>query len=161
MAGMVQVPYGHTMVSRIAPAMPAAHYKTYGMAMPLRTHWRPATCDEYGCEAYQHGWVSTFDLSTDLGKGQYEYCKADRTRSFHMQRVDLTLVKFIYKPGNRCFRASDHRVPLGRPPRFVVAGGDWRGNPRGTPVQVHRSAEDWVDDFSNHQDKIAAAIGRG
>lgn len=159
--GMVQVPFGHTMVNRIEPTLPAHTFKTYGMSMPLRTHWRPATCEEADCQAYRNGWASTFDTATDLGLRQYEYCKADRTRSFHMQRVELTLVKFVYKPGNRCFQSDTHRVPLGRPARFYVAGGDWRGNPRATPVQVHRGAADWVDDFANHQDKIATAIGRG
>ena len=161
MAGMVQVPFGSAMVNRIEPVLPAQAFKTYGMAMPLRTHWRPATCEEYGCEAYLNGWVSTFDTATDLGQQQYDYCRQDRTRSFHVQRVGGTLVKFVYKPGNRCFRAAGHRVPLGRPPRFLVTGGDWRGNPRGIPVQVHQRADDWVDDFANHQDKIAAAIGKG
>lgn len=161
MGGLIQVPYGHTQVSRLAPAMPAHAYKTYGVSMPVRTHWRQATCEEAGCEAYRHGWVSTFDLSTDLGQAQYEHCKNDRERSFSMQRASLTLAKFIYPPGNRCFRSGDHRVPLERPARFYVAGGDFRGNPRRVPVRVHSRAEDWVEDFSAHQDRIATAIQRG
>jgi hypothetical protein len=161
MAGMIQVPFGHTSVSCIQPLMPAHAYKTYGMAMPLATHWRPSTCEEAGCEHYRHGWVSTFDLATDLGVKQHDYCKADRTRSFHIQRAGLTLVKFVYKPGNRCFRSGDHRLPLERPARFTVRGGDFRGNPRGVPARVHSSATDWCEDFAEHQDRIAAAIQKG
>ena len=162
MAGqMVSVPFGHTRVSRIEPALPASAFKTYGWSMPLRTHWRPASCEEYGCADYQHGWVTTVDLSTDLGQRQYEYCSHDRTRSFHMQRVSETLAKFVYKPGSRCFAWEDHHVPLGRPGLFTVTGGDWRGNPRGVPQRRHARAEDWIDDFANHQDTIATAIRKG
>lgn len=161
MAGVVQVPFGQTLVSRIAPAMPAASYKTYGMSMPLRTHWRPATCDEAGCEAYRHGWVTTTDLSTALGQRQAEYIRHDRSRRHQEQRTGPNEVKFVFGPGQRCFAASGHRVPLERPARFYVADGDWRGNPRGTPVRVHVRAEDWVDDFATHQDRIATAIQKG
>lgn len=161
MAGMIQTPFGHTTVSRVEPLMAPEAYKTYGMSMPLRTHWRPATCEEVGCAAYRSGWVSTFDLSTELGQKQYAYCKDDRSRSFSMQQASMTLVKLVYKPGNKCFQASDHKLPLGRPGRFYVAEGDFRGNPRNIPVRVHRSADNWVEDFSEHQDKIATAIQKG
>lgn len=159
MAQMVRVPFGHTSVQRLLPAMPVQAYKTYGMSMPLSTHWRAATCEEVGCEAYRKGWVSTFDLSTDLGTKQYEHCKADKSRSWSMQRATLTLVKFVYKPGNRCFRSGDHRMPLERPALFTVRGGDWRAAT--TSVRTHVRAEDWVEDFSIHQDRLATAIERG
>jgi hypothetical protein len=158
--GLVQVPYGHSMVSRIAPAMGPEAYKTYSMNAPLRSHWRPGTCEEFECDAYLYGWVSTFDLSTELGQQQYWYCKADKERGFSMQRVGTSVVKLTYKPGNRCFRSADHRVPVGRPPRYLVAGGDFRGNPRNIRV-VHRNADEWVEDFSIHQDKLATALERG
>jgi len=158
---MIQVPFGTALVSRIEPGMPAAAYKTYGWSMPLRTHWRKATCEETGCDHYASGWVSTFDLGTDLGQRQYHYCTHDRTRRFTEQRVSLTLVKLIYAPGSTCFRRDEHRIPLARPGRFYVSGGDFRGNPRGIPARVHHSAADWCEDFAEHQDKLAAAIERG
>jgi hypothetical protein len=159
MGGMVQVPFGRTQVSRILPAMPVQDYKTYGMSMPIKTHWRPATCEEVDCQAYRSGWVTTVDLSTDLGKKQYELITHDRERRYSMQRVSVTLVKFTYGPGFPCFARSEHRVPLERPARFIVAHGDWRGyleRPR-----VHQRAEDWVEDFSTHQDRLATAIQKG
>lgn len=156
---MVSVPFGHTRVSRILPAMPVQAYKTYGMSMPLPTHWRPATCEEVDCEAYRYGWVSTFDLSTDLGQKQYDYCRQDKTRSCSMQRASLTLVKFVYPPGNRCFRAGDHRLPMERPAVFTVRGGDWRGVT--TSARVHKRAEDWIEDFAEHQDRLATQLERG
>lgn len=145
----------------IMPMGPPQAYKTYGMSMSLKTHWRAATCEEVDCAAYRFGWASTFDVSTKLGMRQFEYCKGDRARSFSMQRPALNLVKFVYAPGNRCFSAADHRVPLERPARLYVAEGDWRGNPRGTRPRVHQRAEDWAEDFAEHQGRLAAAIEKG
>jgi hypothetical protein len=160
-AGVIQVPFGNTMVTRLAPAMGPEHYKTFGMAMPRATHWRPATCEEVDCPNYLSGWVTTVDLSTELGQRQHHYLTHDTERRPSVQRVSLTLVKFVYGPGFRCFRSGEHVVPLGRPPRLYVAGGDFRGNPRGTPTRVHTRAEAWVDEFATHQDQLATAIGRG
>lgn len=161
MSGMVSVPFGDTFVQRIAPLMPAQAYKTYGMSMPLKTHWRDATCEEADCEAYRSGWASTFDLSTVLGRKQYSFCTHDRERSYSEQRPGGTLVKLVYPPGTPCFRRSEHKVPLERPARFYVAEGDWRGNPRRTPARVHSRPEHWVEDFSAHADKIRTAVERG
>lgn len=161
MSQMVPVPFGNVRVNRLLPAAGPQHYKTYSMRMPLGSHWRPATCEEAGCEAYRCGWASMFDVSTELGQRQYEFCSADRERSFHIQRPAASLVTFVYAPGNRCFRSGDHRVPLERPAVFAVAEGDWRGNPRGIPVRVHKRAADWVEDFAEHQDRVATAIQRG
>ena len=160
MAQMVRVPFGHTSVQRIVPQMPVQAYKTYGMSMPLASHWRPATCEEVDCEAYRAGWVTTIDLDTELGRKQYHYCThEDRSRSYSEQRVTMTLVKLLYKPGNRCFRSGDHRLPLERPVIFSVRGGDWRAAT--TSVRTHVRAEDWIDDFAEHQDKLATAFQRG
>lgn len=146
---------------RIDPVGQPQDYKTYGMSMPLATHWQPATCEDVQCDAYVHGWVTTVDLTTDLGQRQYDYLTHDKTRSCTRQNVTQTLVKFVYKPGNRCFRSADHRLPVGRPARFYVAGGDHRGNPLGTPVRVHKNGADWAEDFAEHQDMIASAIEKG
>lgn len=160
MAGMMGV-FSSDTSRAIMPKMGPQAYKTYGMTMPLKTHWRPASCDEVGCEAYRNGWVSTFDLGTELGRKQYAFCQADRERSYSMQRTGLNLVKLLYKPGTPCFNRSTHRVPMERPARLYVADGDWRGNPRRTPVRVHSRAADWVEDFSIHQDRLATAVERG
>ena len=146
---------------RIDPLMPAEAYKTYGWSMPLATHWRPATCEEAGCEHYRDGWVTTLDLSTELGQKQYAFCKGDRERRFTEQRPGAGTVKLAYGPGQPCFRRGDHKLPLGRPARFYVVEGDWRGNPRGVPARVHPRAELWCEDFAEHQDKLATAIERG
>lgn len=158
---MVQVPFGNARISRLAPDLGPEYYKTYTMSSPFASHWKPATCEEYECEDFLNGFVLTVDLGTELGQKQYHYVTHDRDRRHSMQRISDHLIKFVYGPGNPCFRRGDHKVPLDRPPFYLVSGGDWRGNPRGIRRMVHRRPEDWVDDFANHQDSISEAVKRG
>lgn len=158
---MVTVPFGHARVRRYAPAAGPEHFKTYQWSSPISTHWRKATCEEVNCAPHRYGWVTTVDLSTDLGQRQYEFITHDPRRRPSMQRVSLTVVKFVYGPGFPCFNDNTHRQPLERPARLLVAEGDFRGNPRRIPVRVHSRAEDWIEDFSEHQDRLATATRKG
>jgi hypothetical protein len=158
------VPNGpHGSINRLVSDLGPEHYKTYQMSTPLGTHWRKATCEEVQCNMWVYGGVLTVDLSTELGQRQYHYATHDRMRSHSMQRVTQTLVKFVYGPGTICFEPvrSSHRIKMDRLPFYLVSGGDWRGNPRGTPRTIHRRPEDWVDDFATHQDKLAETAKRG
>lgn len=148
-------------LNRIAPLMPVGQYKTYGWSRPLPTHWVPATCEDIDCDAYLHGWVSTFDLSTELGQHQYWFCTHDTTRSHSEYRPGGTLVELTYPPGTTCFAAGKHQRPVGRPPVFFVRPGDWRGNPDRNATRIHTRARDWVDDFATHQDRLTAEIEKG
>lgn len=121
---------------------------------------RPASCEEYECDGWLYGFVTTVDLSTDLGQRQHHFLTHDKHRSYTMQRVSMQLVKFVYKPGNICMSWDQHRVPIGRPPRLLVVGGDWRGNPRGTMVR-HTKIDHWCEDFGEHQQKLAEYQNRG
>ena len=38
------------------PLLPSGSMKTYQMAQPLKTHWRPASCEEVDCPNYLSGW---------------------------------------------------------------------------------------------------------
>lgn len=148
--------------NRLEPVGGAEFYKTYRWAAPLETHWRLATCEEVDCIDFLSGFVMTVDFSTELGQKQLWYLtKEDKDRHYSMQRTGPWEVKLIYGPGNPCMKRGDHRAPLGRPPLFVVSGGDWRGNPRGTPTRRFDRAEDWIDDFANHQIGVAEAVKRG
>jgi|SRR5580698_9161685 hypothetical protein len=150
---------GAVLLNRIQPGLPPQSYKSYEMRYPLRTHWRKATCEEVECDHWVMGWDTLIDTSTDLGQRQYDYCHGDRSRSFTEKREGLTIVRFHYGPGNQPFPGPrhDHRVKVERPPLFVVSGGDWRGNPRGTDPVLHRNGENWADDFATHQDALERA----
>lgn len=137
-------------LNRITPNAPAAAYKTYAIRSPLSTHFRPATCAEVDCQPYQLGW------STTVPAGSKDEALIRRTgRHFTAERVGAGFIKFSFPPGQACFKASTHRVSLQRPENFLVLGGDYRGNPVGTPAYRHTRPEFWVEDFAIHQDKIA------
>lgn len=155
MSGMMQVPFGDTVVTRPAPAGPASAYVTYGMSMPLATHFRPATCQEVFCLAYLNGWKTILPV----GSEHIAVVRSLRgTYSFTEEPGD-GLVTFTFPPGQQCFKASEHRLQLERPARFYVARGDFRGY--GGAPRVHQRADDWVEDFASHADKIKTSIERG
>ncbi|HEX6968890.1 MAG TPA: hypothetical protein VF174_08810 [Micromonosporaceae bacterium] len=140
------------MINRIDPALPAYAYKTYEITSPISTHFRDATCDEAGCLAQRNGWETRVDETTDLGQRQAHYIRQRSGRQF-TERLDGVTV-FTFPPGQRCF--AGHKVPLERPEIYVVRGGDWRGNPFGDRQRL--SADAWVNDFGEHQDRIARVV---
>ena len=137
---------------RPEPSMGPQNYKTYAMSAPLKTHWRQATCEEYECEQYLHGFVTTIDVSWDLGQKQFEYLSHDKTRRGTMQRQHEH-GEIHLRPRQQCFNWGEHRVPIGKPPRLLVLGGDWRGNPNGQ-VRRHTRVEHWVEDSAGHLDHL-------
>lgn len=157
--GMIQIPFGHGSVSYIEPHGSPNAYKTYSMRFPLKTHWRKATCEEAGCEAYQFGFATTVDTGTELGQKQYYYLTHDRERTYTMQHVGATLYKFVFPPGQRCFKSSTHRVRLERTPTVAVTPGDFRAFTG--PPRIFQRVDDWVDDFANHQDRVNILKARG
>lgn len=143
-------------VNRFTPAAGAQHFKTYQLAQPLATHWRAATCAEVDCPHHLHGWKTILPVNDD----RIPLIKQSGRR-YVERRTEAGLVEFTFEAGQACFQAGEHRAQVGRPELYVVRDGDWRGNPRGTPARTHTRPELWVEDFSEHQDRIATAIERG
>lgn len=140
------------------PSLPAHQMKTYAIAAPLSTHWHPVTCTDAGCLAQEHGWVSYIDEQSELGQRQAHYIRRESGRRFTEARNEFGITEFTFEAGQTCF--GEHRERNQRPERFIVRGGDFRGNPTGERRE-HRHPADWVDDFSNHQDKLATILERG
>jgi hypothetical protein len=107
-----------------------------------------------------NGWQSTIDESTVLGQQQAHYIRKQSGRAFTESRTEGALTVFSFEAGQRCFDAGNHRARLDRPELYLVRGGDWRGNPTGEQRQ-HANAADWVEDFGEHQQRIADQIERG
>lgn len=157
--------------NRIQPRLPASGMKTYALAAPLASHWRPATCEEVDCPSYLQGWKTIVDEATELGQRQAAYVRSEclddaqanrpavggRRRYREAREAGLTV--FTFEAGQRCFAA--HQQPLEREPLYLVRGGDWRGNPRGEPARRHVRPDDWVDDFAEHQQHLADRLERG
>ncbi len=146
-------------VTRVDSLMPAANYKTYSITAPISTHFRAATCEETNCPNLANGWASVIDESTDLGQKQAHYIRKQSGRKFIETRNEAGLTRFEFASGQTCF--TPHKVRLERPEIFRVRGGDYRGNPRNTPVVTHKNAEDWRDDFANHQAQLATRLDQG
>lgn len=150
---------------RIAPALPAGAYKTYAVAAPLATHFRPASCAEANCKAHRSGWLTAVDETTGLGQGQAHYIRAEAGRRYTEQPGEddagnpTGLTVFEFPPGQRCF--GRHQVPMDRPEIYTVRGGDWRGDPAGGRAYLHHDYSDWLDDFGTHQQNVADTIERG
>ncbi|MET8987759.1 hypothetical protein ABZW49_20120 [Nonomuraea wenchangensis] len=145
-------------LTRITPALPVQAFQTYQVVAPPATHWRAATCAEADCPAYLHGWRSVIDERTDLGQKQAHYIRRESGRRFAEDRDPAGLTVFAFEAGQRCF--APHQVRTARPEVYLVRGGDWRGNPTGQ-VRRHANAEDWVEDFQEHQGRLAETIERG
>jgi hypothetical protein len=135
----------------IMPKMGASAYKTYALMRPRATHTRVALCAEVDCRAMANGWKTIVDVSTELGRRQANYIRLHSGRSFTATE-DGTLVTFVFPAGQKCF--AEHRVLLEREPLFRIKDGDFRGNPRGTPV-LKLSPIAWRDNFGEHQEKLA------
>jgi hypothetical protein len=144
---------------RVPTNAPVTAFKTYALSLPKQTHYRKATCQEVDCEAYANGWVTKIDVTTDLGQRQAKYIRDHSGRTFQdVTAIGSPVREFMFPSGQQCF--ADHQVPLERDPIFVVRDGDWRGNPTGRRMQ-HAKAQDWIDDFGEHQQNIADAKEKG
>ncbi|MEV0115878.1 hypothetical protein AB0H77_21955 [Streptomyces sp. NPDC050844] len=131
-------------ISRIEPALPVQAYQTYSITSPRDTMIR-AACAQVACSAWRHGWESTVDETTQLGRDQAAYIRNESGRTFREQRTAAGLTVFRFESGQRCF--AEHRT---RPEIYAVRDGDWRGNPTGR-TRTHQRPADWVEDFGEHQ----------
>lgn len=145
---------------RIDPRMAPGAYKTYQVLAPLASHFVAATCEESGCGAFLYGWVTEVDESVGLGQRQAHYVRREAGRRFAEERLPSGLTRFTFEAGQECFQRGGHRRSVGRPNIFVVRDGDRRQNPTGRR-RVHASAEDWAEDFGEHQQGLAEAAQQG
>ena len=144
-------------INHAPPAGPVTAYKSYEVAMSVVTHTRPATCGEVDCPTQSSGWITPVDESTTLGQKQAHYIRRLSGR-VHTEGPRDVFTLFTFPPGEECF--EPHTIPLDRPALFSVRGGDWRGNPT-REHRTHDTADNWVEDFAEHQDRLATRVNRG
>lgn len=142
------------MAHRIPPAGPVGAYKTFSVTSPLDTQVR-AACEQVDCAAWRNGWRTLIDEATDLGRRQAAFIRRESARTYRERPGPAGLTEFIFDSGQRCF--AEHRT---RPEIYVVRGGDWRGNPTGEH-RTHTRPIDWVEDFGEHQLRVAEQIEKG
>lgn len=141
-------------VNRIDPAMPVGAYQTYSITSPQDVQVK-AACEQVACPAWQFGWESVIDESAPLGQQQAAYIRTQSGRTFREQKRGDGLTVFRFEAHQRCF--ANHQT---RPEIYLVRDGDWRGNPTGRQRQ-HTSPDNWLEDFGEHQQRIADQQKKG
>ena len=117
---------------------------------PLRTHWRPATCEEMDCPHYLNGWRTILPVDDPRA----DYIRHRSGRSFKEKR-NGDMVEFTFSAGQTCFSAADHKRLIGRPDVFERV-------PRlGAPALVHARPEDWVENMEEELDATRRTIEKG
>lgn len=161
-------------MARWAAKLPVQLMRTYQIAAPISSHYRPATCAEVGCDAYMNGWVTVLDEGTADGQMMAgllrRACRPTSApstgghRRYTETRDGDGVTRFAFDPGQPCFRTepdsdSRHVVPLDRPEVYVVRQGDWRQH-LGVERR-HSNPAHWVEDFAENQDRVIQRIERG
>jgi hypothetical protein len=127
-------------------------YRTFQIAAPRASHYRAASCEEYGCLDWRNGFEvhvqQLNDVQRTVIRKRYRFTVEDRGLDQTWWRIAA---------GQPCFRASDHAVPVGRPALFVVRRGDHRWS---EVTRVHQRPEDWRDDAAEHTNRIVEAISQ-
>lgn len=113
---------------------------------------RSAGCAEVGCPSLERGWRTFVNVNTPLGRAQARYIEHESGRRYTRDERDGRIV-YTFPAGQRCF--ADHRVPVGRPPLYLVAN---RQGDRRRLVRQHDEPEHWVEDSAEHLDLLRPAV---
>lgn len=145
-------------MTRITPAGKPIDYITYAIRAG-RDGTVVSACRDVGCQNWAHGWETTVDEGTDLGKAQAAYIRQKSGRDFTELRIGTVanpgLTVFRFAAFQRCF--TEHRT---RPDVFLRRDGDFRGNPT-QQVHRHKRAQDWIEDFQEHEGSLADERQKG
>lgn len=142
-------------VNRVELRTPVQAMQTFAAASPRPTHFRTARCEEVGCRFHANGWQIPVDPDTDRGRRQIQLINASGRR--YTVRKDGGLTYFCFHAGQQCFGV--HQVPVGRPPLYLVRGGDWRANTG--LIRRHTRTEDFVEHMHEDTDRVLAIVKRG
>jgi hypothetical protein len=141
----------------VMPAMGPEYYRTYSLIAPVVTHRRPATCQEVRCPRHVNGWKMGFDTTDAAQAKAIKWIRMHSGLSYTTEQVGTKII-LTFVAGQNCF--DQHTIALEREPFYVVREGDFRGNPRRTQAQRF-NADDWIDHFANHQDRLATRMEQG
>jgi len=138
------------------PELPASAFQTFSLRRPrTEAFWRRATCEEADCQAWRHGWRTTVEADSP----QANYIRSRSGRRFIESRDEGGLAVFEFWPGQPCFAASEHRVPIEREPLYVVRTGT--SAVAAGEARRHTRGADWVENFSEELGKVAEDRKRG
>lgn len=136
--------------------LPPQARTSYVILSPKATHYKEVDCREFGCLHYQRGWASKIDERTELGKAQAGYIRTKSGRRFTEEKLETSETLFRFSPEQKCF--STHIVPTGREEIYVKRNGDPR---LWTSDSWQMSTRSWLDDFGEHQERLADEAKKG
>lgn len=142
--------------------IPAHLQRHFTIQAPLATHWRWATCAEKQCRKWVEGYEIRIDVSdkSDLVVARLKYIRDRNIGPYTEYKDSSGWAVFRFPPFTRVVGHKDyHRIRIERPELFQVTDGM-----TGQTV-THRGREagavDWVDQFAEHQDKLASKHREG
>jgi hypothetical protein len=139
------------------PKLPVGAVQSYQIVSPV-VGVRRLTCEQAQCGGFVNGWQTRVAADSDIAA----YIRQASGRRFTEDRDSVNMAIFTFPPGQMCFRASEHREFAHAADVFALRPGDWRGQTGDVRVFNGRhAADDWVDHFANHQDRVATIVGRG
>ncbi len=97
--------------------MPEQHFT---IAVPLATHWGPATCEDVDCPHYLLGWqtiVPNDGPEAAYIRGGWKRYPGRTSLKYTEELTPEGLVCFTFEAGQTCFR--QHIFQNGRPPIFA------------------------------------------
>ena len=138
----------------VPPLMPASAYKSFAIRSPRDTTV-VAACKDVGCQKWAHGWETVLDERVPAHAEAAAWIRLQSGRTFTEKRDASGLTVLRFEAFQRCF--DNHQT---RPEKYLVRGGDYRGNPR-RERRVHARPADWVEDMAGHLDTLKTAHERG
>lgn len=140
-------------VNRLPITGPPQAYDTFRIRAPITSHYRPATCAEVNCPHWANGWATAVDTTSELGQDQADYIRHRSGRHYTESRPGPGLIRFEFPAGQTCFRSADHVVALERDPVFVRHHGV--PHIRVAATRQFDRADQWVEEFADHQQRLA------
>lgn len=139
---------------RIQPLGPVSGYRTFGQRVTRRVR---ATCAEVGCEQHRDGWVTVVPPGSP-DEGVLRAACEGRVDGHRRQWAEVAptpsgFLAYSFPPGQPCLRASLHRVPVAV--QLYHRTGDWRNAGSTSGLVTHPDAQSWVDEFGEHQQRVA------
>lgn len=140
-------------LNRPAPGLPVEAMRTHHILAPLSSHWRKATCEEIDCPEFRKGYGIPLKSLDDEDLGLIR--RFVETYRIRCSRVEVENGEWHLwvEAGQRCLRASTHRLRLDREEHFLTRNGDWRGSDGADPL-VFSGADAWADHLQTCLDNI-------
>lgn len=136
-------------------------YSDYRITQRVKENFRPATCAEVECSAFRNGWKTIVPAGV---ADQVRVVARDTGRAYIEQRSAAGLVEFSFQPGQEGFKGGehDHTIRVDSIQRFAKQRFvKQQGVQHATGAPQPLSAQSWVDDFGENQERLAAEQRKG